>query len=80
MSIQNMLARKRKKRTTENNNTIEIVKRIPSNIMFACNPPRPAPDTIFKEIYGIRDNKIQLIEKINGTHIPTSFQEEQIKF
>ena len=46
------------------NNTIEIVKRIPSNMMYACNPPRPAPDTVFKEIYGIKDNKIQLIETL----------------
>ena len=62
------------------NNTIEIVKRIPSNMMYACNPPRPAPDTVFKEIYGIKDNKIQLIETINGNHIPSSFHEEQFIF
>lgn len=64
----------------EDNNTIEIVKMIPSNAMYACNPPRPVPNTVFKEIYGIKDNKIQLIEKINGNHIPASYHEEQFIF
>lgn len=64
----------------EDNNTIELVKRIPSNVMYACDPPRPTPDTVFKEIYGIVDGKITLIEKVSGTHIPSSFQEEQFIF
>ena len=64
----------------EENNTIEVVKRIPSNMMYACNPPRPAPDTIFKEVYGILDGKIQRIQKIDGKHIPASFNNEQIVF
>lgn len=62
------------------NNTIEIVKRIQNNMVYCSNPPQKAPDTVFKEIYGIKDNKIQLIETINGKHIPTSFQEEQFIF
>jgi len=49
----------------EENNTIEIVKRLPSNKEFACNPPKPFPDKIFKEIWGILDGKIELIETIN---------------
>lgn len=67
-------------KTIEENNTIEVVKRIPSNIMYACNPPRPSPDTVYKEIYGIVDGRIMLINKIFGKHIPESYNCEQILF
>lgn len=55
---------------TENGNQIEVIKREPSNSMYACNPPRPVPDTVWKEVYGIVDGKIQLIDTIQGKHIP----------
>jgi len=64
----------------EEDNTIEVVKRVPSNKMYAVYPPKPAPDYVWKEIYGIIDNKIQLIKKIDGKHIPAKYNDEQIIF
>lgn len=64
----------------EENNTIEIVKRLTSGTMYASNPPQPVPDTIWKEIYGVENGKIKLIEKITGKHIPASYNHEKITF
>jgi hypothetical protein len=64
----------------DKNNTIEVVKRIPSNIMYATNPPKPMPDKIVKEVYGVLDGKIQRIKAIVGKHIPASWNDEQIIF
>jgi hypothetical protein len=30
-------------------NKIEVVFREPSNAMYACNPPRPVPDKVWKD-------------------------------
>ena len=64
----------------ETRQIIEVVKRLPSNEIYASNPPRPAPDTVWKEIYGIKDGKLALLEKIQGTHTPRSINPEKIEF
>lgn len=66
----------------ENDNTIEVIKRQPSIGMLACNPPRPSPDAVWKEIYGVVDGKIQLIKEVRGTHVPaeTIFKSEEFLF
>jgi tRNA nucleotidyltransferase (CCA-adding enzyme) len=36
-------------------NKIEVVFREPSNAMYACNPPRPVPDKVWKEVYRLEE-------------------------
>lgn len=62
------------------NNTLEVVKKTPSNLMYASNPPRPAPDRVFKEVYGVVEGKIKLLETIEGIHQPAYQVEEKIIF
>lgn len=64
----------------EQNNTIEVVKRQQSNRMFASNPPRPVPDFVWKEVYGVVDGKITIVKRQEGKHIPASMNSEQIVF
>jgi len=45
-------------------NTIEIVFREPSNSMFACHPPKPVPDRVWKEVYGVENGVITKIKTI----------------
>jgi hypothetical protein len=59
---------------------LEIVKRYPSNEMYACNPPQPVPDRIEKEIYSAVDGQIVLAETIPGTHIPGYSVPETFEF
>lgn len=59
---------------------IEIVLRECSGQILLCNPPRPVPDYIKKQIYGVVNGKIELIKEIEGRHIPTSTNCEQIIF
>lgn len=46
----------------------EVIRRYPSNLMFACYPAKPAPDRVTKEIYGVKEGKIVLDELIEGKH------------
>jgi hypothetical protein len=62
------------------NNTIEVVKRQPSNCMYACSPPKPVPDRVYKEIYGVVDGQIQLIETVEGKHEPSHQVNEKLIF
>ncbi len=59
---------------------LEVVRRYPSNMMFACYPPRPAPDRIVKEIYKAIDGMIVLHDTIEGRHTPAHTVGEQIEF
>ncbi len=61
-------------------NTITVTFRQSSNEMYASNPPRPVPDKVWKEVYSVKDGKIILIEKKEGTHIPGHYIDEQFKF
>lgn len=59
---------------------LQIVCRQRSNTMYACNPPRPAPDYVWMEIYGVVDGKIVLVEAIQGKHKPAEYIQESISF
>lgn len=59
---------------------LEIICRQKSNIVYACNPPRPAPDYVWKEIYGVVDGKLCLVESIKGTHKPAEYIQESFSF
>lgn len=64
----------------EDRQQIEVVRKKPHNSILAVYCPNGCPDTIWKEIYGIVEGKLVLIERINGTHIPAHFVQEQYKF
>lgn len=57
---------------TEDGN-IEVVRRIPSNAILTVMPSIPAPDSLIKEIYGVLDGKIVLIETKQGTVKPAQY-------
>lgn len=63
------------------NDTIEVVKRQSSNEILACSSIVPGIDTtVWKEIYGIVDGHIKLINTIEGKYTPRRFVDEQIIF
>jgi hypothetical protein len=61
-------------------NTIEVVFRESSDIVYATNPPRPAPDRVWKEVYSVVDGVITLTQTVEGTHTPSHYVEETITF
>lgn len=61
-------------------NTIEVVFREVSNMVYASNPPQSAPDKVWKEIYSVVGGVITLTETIQGTHTPPQYVEESITF
>lgn len=57
-----------------------IIRRLRSNISLGNG--QALPDTLVREVYGVRDGKITLIKKSNGRVIPPSsetfqFDEEE---
>jgi hypothetical protein len=62
----------------EKTNTLEVIKRQSPDFVYG-NGLVP-PDAVWKEIYGVADGKITLIEKIQGKHIPAEKVPEQIIF
>ncbi len=62
------------------NGQLEVIRRVPSNIIYACNPPIPAPDKIFKDFYGVEDGCIKLLKTIIGEVTPASLNPETITF
>lgn len=61
-------------------NKLVIVKRIKSNRMYLTSPPRPAPDKVWKEIWGVKYGILTLLEQINGQHEPEYTVEESFIF
>ena len=59
---------------------LEIIKRRYSDAVYASYPPSPVPDTIWKEVYGVRDSRIVLVKKVPGKHIPRRILEEEFIF
>ena len=59
---------------------LEVIKQYASNSMYTCNPPRPVPDTVVKEVYHVEDGKIVYKETIQGKHTPSSVVPETIEF
>ena len=59
---------------------LEIIYRTPSNITYACYPARPAPDTIEKEIWEVKNGKLVFQKSVYGTHTPAHNVPESITF
>lgn len=58
---------------------LEIVRRYRSNMTYGNG--WPVPDRVVKEIYGVgTGGKIELIESIEGRHIPRRFVDETFEF
>lgn len=63
------------------NITIEIVYRQSSNITYASNYFNSSPpDRVWKEIYGLKDGKMSLLQIIEGKHIQEQHIPESIEF
>lgn len=60
--------------------TLEVIRQYPSNSSYMTNPPMPVPDRVEKEIYGVVDGKIVLIETKTGKHTPAYMVKETVTF
>lgn len=60
--------------------TLEVIKREPSNMMYACNPPQKVPDKLIKETYVAVRGKIVLSKTENGIVIPAEVIPEKFQF
>jgi hypothetical protein len=80
MNLYNPTSRVESFRHFEETNTIEVVFRLSSNIVYAGNPPQSAPDRVWKEVYSVVNGVITLTETIEGTHTPPQYIEESITF
>jgi len=61
-------------------NRIEVVFREPSTTMFFTDPPQQVPDRVWKEVYGVEDGVITLIQTIEGKVVPPQNTPETISF
>ncbi len=59
---------------------LEVVLRERSNMTYTCNPPRPAPDRVWKNIYRAVDGEVKLCEVVPGIHTPQTIQSEKFEF
>ena len=59
---------------------IEVTIRVRSGSMYACYPPRPVPDTIYKDIYVVNSGKFVFDKRIEGKHVPEHIVGEQFDF
>lgn len=57
---------------------IEVIRRIKSNSVYGNGTP--VPDGIYKDIYGVKDGELFLLETIKGKHIPTKVIHESFEF
>ena len=57
---------------------LEVVRRYPSNMAYGNGSP--VPDRVVKEIYGVVDGQITLIETVMGKHEPAYVVPEKIIF
>jgi hypothetical protein len=65
---------------TQVGNTLEVIYREESSVMYACYPPRRAPDRVTKVIYGVVDGNLQVIDRLIGTVIQERTIPEQVIF
>ncbi len=62
------------------NGQLHVVIKQPSNAMYACYPARPVPDVVWKDVYGVVDGMVALVDVIKGKHTPACSVSEQIEF
>lgn len=58
---------------------VDITYREHSHQMYATNPPRPVPDTVWMEQWRVIGETLQLAKTITGKHIPAHFKEERFE-
>jgi len=59
---------------------VVVIYREPSNQILLCIPPRPAPDRVWREVWEIRDGKLEKTSSEEGRHTPASSVAESISF
>jgi hypothetical protein len=57
---------------------LNIVRKYPSNMTYGNG--QPVPDRVEKEVYGVVDGKIVLIETKTGKHTPAYMVKETVTF
>ena len=62
------------------NGNVEVVRRYKSNTILPTYPPQASPDTLVKEVYGVRGDKIELISTMTGTVRPPKITAEEFVF
>lgn len=77
-----MYGEKRLVRVDVKNTTIEIIYRQSSNIAYAIAGylNSSPPDRVWKEIYGLKDGKMSLLQTVEGKHIQARHIPESIEF
>lgn len=61
-------------------NTLEVVRRVKPDFTYAVYHNSTPPDSIYKDIYGVVDGKLTLIEIKVGKHTPQHVVPESIEF
>jgi hypothetical protein len=54
--------------------TLVIIKRTRTIGIKSWNPPELYADTVWKEVYGVKDGKIVLLREVNGIHRPRQWE------
>ena len=67
-------------RLDQERQVIEVVFRDPSGVVLPCNPPKPAPDRVWRETYGVVDGRLAIVKREEGTHTPGHYVDERISF
>lgn len=51
-----------------------------SHAIYACNPPRPMPDKVWREIFRYENGELRKVETQYGIHKPAAVLPEEIIF
>ena len=57
-----------------------VTLREPSNAMYACNPPRPMPDRVWREVFRNESGVLRKVATQDGIHAPAKWIPEEIIF
>ncbi len=51
-----------------------------SHAIYACNPPRPIPDRVWREVFRYENGELRKVASQDGIHKPASYQPEELIF
>ncbi len=57
-----------------------VVRQYPSNMMYMSIPPKPFPDEVVKQTYGVEGGSVVLLDTVTGHHEPAYTVDEKITF
>jgi hypothetical protein len=57
-----------------------LVYRQQAHYSYSSNMPIQVPDKVWKEIYGLKDGRMTLLEVVNGKHTPAYNIPESYEF